>query len=159
MSSLSVVAVANAYSVNTVSLGWHRCCILLCTAPTASSSFSPQLQPEAQLSLDEMWKVLDSPALPNATSGGSTFFVYRDQLRKRCLQMAIRHDILPTAVILRDVQILDAIVASAGGFADVYCGTFRGDKVALKHLRVYFQKYRGKRSRRHSIVNRYYGRT
>ncbi|THH19668.1 hypothetical protein EUX98_g8727 [Antrodiella citrinella] len=92
---------------------------------------------EAQVVLDEMWKVLDSPVLPTAHTGGSPFFVYRNSLRKLCLKVAIRHDILPTALILKEVHVIEGIECGGGGFADVYCGTFRGEKVALKRLRIY----------------------
>ncbi|THH31212.1 hypothetical protein EUX98_g2968 [Antrodiella citrinella] len=92
---------------------------------------------DAQIVLDELWKVLDSPALPNAVSGGSQFFIYRNKLRKLSLKMAVKHDILPTALILRGVQLIDNTQHGTGGFADVYCGIYGGFKVALKRLRVY----------------------
>ncbi|THH26666.1 hypothetical protein EUX98_g7522 [Antrodiella citrinella] len=94
---------------------------------------------DAQIVLDECWKSLDSLALPSSMIGGSHFFIYRNNLRKLSLKTAIKHDILPTALILRGVQLIDNTHHGSGGFADVYCGTYGEYKVALKRLRVYAQ--------------------
>lgn len=82
------------------------------------------------------FQVLDSPALPSAAAG-THFFTYRNQLRRLSLKVAITHSILPTTLILRGVQLSDTTQHGAGGFADVFCGTYQGYKVALKRLRVY----------------------
>lgn len=75
--------------------------------------------------------------MPNAVNGGTPFFEYRNQLRKFCLKVANHHSILPAALNLNDVKSVDSIQRAAGGFADVFCGTYRGNKVALKRLRAY----------------------
>ncbi|TCD67324.1 hypothetical protein EIP91_000245 [Steccherinum ochraceum] len=104
---------------------------------------SPQTSPltavsaaGAQTVLDEIWKVLDSVALPIASSNRQ-FSLYRNKLRKLSLKLSITHNILPTTLILAGVECVGTISIGAGAFADVYIGTFRGEKVALKRLRVY----------------------
>lgn len=110
---------------------------------------------EAQVVLDEIWKVrplravpfiagphryfqvLDSPALPDSGEGGSQFQSYKNKLRKLTLKMAVSHSILPSTLVLRGVELVDGKQHGAGGFADVYWGNYRGYKVALKKLRVY----------------------
>lgn len=111
---------------------------------------------DAQVILDEIWKVsanfhmrnrwpmygfpivqvLDSPALPNAASN-SSFGIYRNQLRRLSLKMATKHDKFPRLLILQGVECTDAQQHGAGGFADVFCGTYHGSKVGLKRLRMY----------------------
>ncbi|THH32082.1 hypothetical protein EUX98_g2114 [Antrodiella citrinella] len=91
---------------------------------------------DAQIVLDEIWNVLDSPILPNAASGGSQFFTYRNNLRKMSLKMAVKHDILPTRLILKGVKLIDNTQHGAGGFADVYCGTYCEFKKNLVHDHV-----------------------
>lgn len=81
-------------------------------------------------------KVLDSPVLPRAASGPS-FFKYRSDLRRLSLKLAMKHDRLPTLLILRNVQCADRSRIAAGGFADVYRGEYEGGIVALKCLRIY----------------------
>ncbi|TCD66394.1 hypothetical protein EIP91_001385 [Steccherinum ochraceum] len=83
----------------------------------------------AQTVLDEIWKVLDSPVLQ---------IVYRNKLRRLSLKLAVQYDILPSLLILRGVECEDLRKRrGAGGFADVYVGTYGGMKVALKCLRMY----------------------
>ncbi|THH32447.1 hypothetical protein EUX98_g1713 [Antrodiella citrinella] len=92
---------------------------------------------DAQIVLDEIWKVLDSPVLPNAVNGGIIFFEYRNKLRKLCLKVANNHSLLPAALILKDVRTIDSVQRAGGGNADVFCGTYHENRVALKRLRVY----------------------
>ena len=82
-------------------------------------------------------QVLDSPVLPNA-SKSQQFFVYRNQLRRLSLKVAIKHDIFPTLLVLKGVLCTDNTNQyGSGGFSDVFCGTYNGEKVALKRLRTY----------------------
>lgn len=80
---------------------------------------------------------MDSPVLPTAAMGGIPFFDFRNKLRKLCLKISIKYDVLPKALVLQGVQLTDRDQRGTGGFADVFCGTFGRYKVALKRLRVY----------------------
>ena len=80
---------------------------------------------------------MDSLALPDAASSGSDFFVYRNNLRKLSLKIVLKHGILPTALALRDVNLVDNRQRGVGGFADVFLGTYEEYRVAIKRLRVY----------------------
>ncbi|THH27136.1 hypothetical protein EUX98_g7058 [Antrodiella citrinella] len=102
-----------------------------------TESLSSLSEADARVVLDEMWRVLDSPASPSAAIGGLPFAVYRTTLRKLTLKLALRHHILPDSLILTGVKKLDDVQRGAGAFSDVYCGTYRGRKVALKKLRVF----------------------
>lgn len=65
------------------------------------------------------------------------FSVFRNKLRRFTLKMALNHEIFPTTLIIRGVQCSDNTERLSGGFADIYTGTYRGEKVALKVLRIY----------------------
>ena len=49
----------------------------------------------------------------------------------------MEYDVVPTLIVLRGVRCTDTSQQGAGAFADVYCGTYGGLKVALKRLRAY----------------------
>lgn len=51
--------------------------------------------------------------------------------------MATKHDKFPRILILQGVECTDTQQQGAGGFADVFCGIYRGSKVGLKRLRIY----------------------
>ncbi|THH32512.1 hypothetical protein EUX98_g1656 [Antrodiella citrinella] len=97
--------------------------------PTEVSSL---VDSDARSVLDEMWRVLDSPATPTAARGGSPFSIYRTTLRKVTLKLALKHDILPGSLILMGVVKIDDEQHGAGSFSDVFCGIYQGRKVALK---------------------------
>ncbi|THH31064.1 hypothetical protein EUX98_g3127 [Antrodiella citrinella] len=65
------------------------------------------------------------------------FSRYRNKLRKLSIKLSITHEILPSALILKGVQCDSTHSIDAGGFGDVYIGTYNGIKVALKHLRTH----------------------
>ena len=92
--------------------------------------------PSSIIDLTPVSQVLDSPVFPSAASGHH-FFTYRNQLRRLSLKVAITYDKFPTPLVLRGVQCDTTNQHGAGGFADVFCGTYNGEKVALKRLRVY----------------------
>lgn len=58
-------------------------------------------------------------------------------LRRLSLKLAIKHDILPTALFLRGVVCTETEGRGSGAFADVYCGSYGEMAVAVKRLRVY----------------------
>ena len=50
----------------------------------------------------------------------------------------MKHERFPTSFLLQGVQCTDNTTQyGAGGFADVFCGTYNGRKVALKRPRTY----------------------
>ena len=119
-----------------------------------SSQLVPISAKDASKVLDEIWKVgahsfastraiadwchqvLDSAAIPLAAFNPQ-FLQYRNKLRKLSLKLSITHDILPSALILKEVQLNDNKLIGSGSFADVFIGTYNGETVALKRLRVY----------------------
>lgn len=80
-------------------------------------------------------QILDSPALP-LTRDVAELAKYRNSLRKLTLKLALTHGILPVTLVLKGVRCQDTDMFGSGGFADVFIGTYRGQKVALKRLRV-----------------------
>lgn len=81
-------------------------------------------------------QALDSAALP-AAAESSQFAAYRNKLRRTTLKVAMQYEILPTALVLKGVQCIETELRGAGGFSDVFCGTYKGQPVALKRLRVF----------------------
>lgn len=76
--------------------------------------------------------------MPYATAASRMPLVaYRSRLRRLTLKLCLAHDIAPTLLILRSVQCTDQDQLGAGGFADVYMGTYIGQRVALKRLRAH----------------------
>ena len=72
-------------------------------------------------------QILDSPALPDST---------RIQLKRLSLKIAIEYNVFPISLILGGVQCDHATQNDEGGFADVFCGTYRSEKVAVKRVRI-----------------------
>ncbi|KAH8091675.1 kinase-like domain-containing protein [Cristinia sonorae] len=87
----------------------------------------------------------DSATLPRG-SHSSHSFAYRNQLRRLSLKVAIKYERFPTGLILSGVKCDDPAQRGAGGFADVFCGTHNGTKVALKRLRTLFMRSESQRS-------------
>lgn len=46
-------------------------------------------------------------------------------------------NIVPQDLLVREVECISEDNYAGGGYADVYCGTWRGEKVALKRLRTF----------------------
>ncbi|KAH8082793.1 kinase-like domain-containing protein [Cristinia sonorae] len=90
---------------------------------------------ESQAALDELWTLLELPLLP-CTAVGVQSPPARNKLRRFSLKISLRYDILPRALFLTRVLVHGESRAS-GGFADVYCGEYDGQVVAIKRLRVY----------------------
>lgn len=72
-------------------------------------------------------------SLESAAIQGST----RSKLRRISLKLVFQYDKMPAALLLKSVKCPDREIRIAGGFADVYCGEYVGEKVALKCLRVF----------------------
>ncbi|KAH8102061.1 kinase-like domain-containing protein [Cristinia sonorae] len=107
---------------------------------------------DAQVILDEIWKVLDSPVLPTASSSTS-FYTYRNQLRRLSIKVANRYSVLPSSLLLKDIQCIDTKPHGVGGFAEVFCGTYKTSKVALKRLRVYTMMTE---TQKQNVINSFY---
>jgi serine/threonine protein kinase len=45
-------------------------------------------------------------------------------------------EIIPASVLIRGLTLIENTPVSGGGFADIYRAVYRGQEVALKHLRV-----------------------
>lgn len=71
---------------------------------------------------------LESSTLPETT---------RIQYRRLSLKLAIEYHVFPSSLILLGVQCDQLTQNEEGGFADVFCGTYRGKKVAVKRVRVF----------------------
>ncbi|TCD65736.1 hypothetical protein EIP91_002265 [Steccherinum ochraceum] len=89
---------------------------------------------DAQRVLDEIWKVLDSPALPKAATS-TEIASYRNNLRQISTRLSLLHGKLPSGSQLRGVRCHNKDRHFMGGFAIVYCGSFQDLRVALKTLR------------------------
>ncbi|KAG6817813.1 hypothetical protein H0H87_003221 [Tephrocybe sp. NHM501043] len=56
--------------------------------------------------------------------------------RRLLVKLSERSDILPASVLIRGLTLINNQPVSGGGFADIYRALYRGQEVALKHLRV-----------------------
>ncbi|KAG6910301.1 hypothetical protein DXG01_011698 [Tephrocybe rancida] len=56
--------------------------------------------------------------------------------RRLLVKLSERSEIIPASVLIRGLTLTDNQPVSGGGFADIYRAMYRGQEVALKHLRV-----------------------
>ncbi|KAF8077682.1 kinase-like domain-containing protein [Lyophyllum atratum] len=56
--------------------------------------------------------------------------------RRLLVKLSETSEIIPASVLIRGLTLIDNQPVSGGGFADIYRATYRGQEVALKHLRV-----------------------
>ncbi|KAG6820841.1 hypothetical protein H0H93_010668 [Arthromyces matolae] len=56
--------------------------------------------------------------------------------RRLLIKLSERSEIIPASVLIRGLTLTDNQPVSGGGFADIYRAVYRGQEVALKHLRV-----------------------
>lgn len=68
----------------------------------------------------------DSDMLPN-----------RPGLWRLLIKLSEVADVLPSSLFLDDVKCTDHHSVSGGAFSDVFRGTYRGEEVGLKRLRVF----------------------
>ena len=61
----------------------------------------------------------------------------RTYIRQLILELALKRGQVPVSLFVKDVKVLDNESRAAGGFADIYYGTYKGQPVALKCLRIY----------------------
>ncbi|THH28464.1 hypothetical protein EUX98_g5719 [Antrodiella citrinella] len=102
---------------------------------------------EAQVALDEIWEDLGS-----AGEGPNTYS-YRNALLRLAFKVAYHFDFLPSALFLTDVVRTETENRGAGGFADVFYGTYqkRADEivtVAIKRVRIYDVTQEDQRTKR-----------
>ncbi|THH28470.1 hypothetical protein EUX98_g5717 [Antrodiella citrinella] len=90
---------------------------------------------EAQVALDEIWQ-----ALGDAGEGPETYPIRNALLRLAC-RVANHFDFLPSSLFLTNVVCTETENRGAGGFADVFYGTYRKRgaeivQVAIKRVRI-----------------------
>ncbi|KAG6861528.1 hypothetical protein C0995_015261 [Termitomyces sp. Mi166 len=56
--------------------------------------------------------------------------------RRLLVKLSERSEIIPASVLIRGLTLTDTQPVSGGGFADIYLAMYRGQEVAVKHLRV-----------------------
>lgn len=61
----------------------------------------------------------------------------RSQLRRLVLDLSLKCQQMPSALFLQGVQRTDMESRAAGGFADIYLGTWEGQTIAIKCLRMF----------------------
>ncbi len=61
----------------------------------------------------------------------------RTTLRRLSLKVSAASGLLPMSLVLDGVESSHQEYLGGGGFADIYSGTYKGEKVALKRLRVF----------------------
>ncbi|THH29984.1 hypothetical protein EUX98_g4198 [Antrodiella citrinella] len=71
--------------------------------------------------------------------------VVQRHLRRILLKLSLQYQILPLALFMLGVECQSLESTGFGGFADVFCGTHQGRKVALKRLRVFLMTDPSKR--------------
>ncbi|TCD71936.1 hypothetical protein EIP91_000068 [Steccherinum ochraceum] len=88
---------------------------------------------DAERAIDEIWRLLELPT----TDIGVQSYAYRSKLRRLCLKLVLEHDKLPMKLFLFHVRVTDPDASGAGGFSDVFTGSYEGKIVAIKRLRVF----------------------
>jgi hypothetical protein len=61
---------------------------------------------------------------------------YRQHMFRLMIDIASASNELPPALFITGVQMPSRDATSTGSFADVFCGTYQGQKIALKRLRI-----------------------
>lgn len=56
--------------------------------------------------------------------------------RRLLVKLSEASAIIPASVLIRGLTLIETQPVSGGGFADIYRAMYRGQEVALKHLRV-----------------------
>ena len=56
--------------------------------------------------------------------------------RRLLIKLSEASEIIPASVLIRGLSLIESQPVSGGGFADIYRAMYRGQEVALKHLRV-----------------------
>lgn len=97
-----------------------------------------------------MRKVLESSALPRAASG-PFFYTYRNRLRRLSLKVSTTFNVFPMCLVLKDIELGPDGEYSSGSFADVFQGTYHGQVVALKKIRIYAMSTESQRKRAQQV--------
>ncbi|THU80549.1 kinase-like protein [Dendrothele bispora CBS 962.96] len=84
---------------------------------------------------------LDNPA--------SNLF-YRKMCMKQLRRLSKKFQVLPPSLILEDIATMDSRATTGGGFADIWRGTFNGQMVCLKVLRIFL---RSDGATRNKVIN------
>lgn len=76
--------------------------------------------------------ILDGKA--EATSADMS---HRYGIRRLLVRLCLDSGILPPSLFVAGIKCEDSDPVGMGGYADIFCGTYAGNRVALKRLRVF----------------------
>ena len=62
---------------------------------------------------------------------------FRHSVHRVMRRLSYSTEKLPTAFKLEGVECSDGYMHGTGGYADVFCGSYKSEKVALKRLRIF----------------------
>lgn len=75
-------------------------------------------------------------------------------LKRLFVKIAVTYRVLPTKFVLAGAKRIHREPLASGAFADVYCGTYRGSRVALKHIRLFSTESKSKRKSLEKVSHR-----
>lgn len=105
------------------------------------SSLVQKGERDPQVTLDVVQEMLDDANLWSTVQSDETEMIVFEKLRDRLvnslLKLSSDSGLLPSSLFLKGIDCPDRESTSAGVFADVYQGNYKGRAVALKRLRVY----------------------
>jgi hypothetical protein len=70
------------------------------------------------------------------SKGQLTTYEVGHKARRLLIKLSEASEIIPASVLIRGLSLIEQQPVSGGGFADIYRAMYRGQEVALKHLRV-----------------------
>lgn len=88
--------------------------------------------------LTMVWQTSNEPF--SAVISQSTTIKIKNTLQRIMRRLSYSSGCLPTSLKLKGVTCPDTHTYGAGGYAEVYCGRYNGNKVALKRLLVFQMK-------------------
>lgn len=80
--------------------------------------------------------------------------VFRSALRRTSMKLAEASDQLPSTLFLSGVELVHRDAVRGGAFADIFEGTYKGVKVALKRLRIFLQNTTTEHTRISRVISK-----